>query len=117
MVKSVGQTVTQILFYQLDCGLGHIQPDKTQQILVGIQNNDSGARAGCCHSQAKQIIAACVPAGDGVTVPALTGFLAGRLPDYMIPALWAIVPELPLTANGKIDRGAIEGSAKPSAMY
>ncbi len=65
----------------------------------------------------KQVIAACVPAQDGVTVPGLIDFLVGRLPDYMIPALWAIVPELPLTVNGKVDRGAIRELARPPAMY
>lgn len=66
---------------------------------------------------AKQVIAACVPARDGVAVPDLAGFLAGRLPGYMIPALWAIVPELPLTPNGKVDRDAVRAAARPAAMY
>ncbi len=66
---------------------------------------------------AKQVIAACVPAQDGVTVPGLIDFLTARLPDYMIPALWAIVPSLPLTANDKVDRNAIRKVARPPAMW
>jgi acyl-CoA synthetase (AMP-forming)/AMP-acid ligase II len=50
-------------------------------------------------------------------VSELVSFLAGRLPGFMIPALWAIVAEFPLTATGKIDRDALRRSARPAAAY
>ncbi|GCE50431.1 amino acid adenylation domain-containing protein [Thermosporothrix hazakensis] len=34
-------------------------------------------------------------------------FLQGRLPDYMVPSFFSILPTIPLNKNGKIDRHAL----------
>ncbi|CAF4431296.1 unnamed protein product, partial [Rotaria sp. Silwood2] len=39
----------------------------------------------------------------------------GHLPSYMIPSKWLFVPELPLNANGKIDRNALGTIAMQAA--
>ncbi|WP_079165662.1 non-ribosomal peptide synthetase [Streptomyces sp. NRRL S-31] len=54
----------------------------------------------------KRLAAHLVPAG-AAAVPSATELrthLAAGLPDYMLPAAFVTVPELPLTANGKVDR-------------
>ncbi|MCA2221087.1 non-ribosomal peptide synthetase [Nonomuraea aurantiaca] len=57
---------------------------------------------------------AAVVARDGELVAYVVGetaeladHVAGRLPPYMVPAHWVVLDALPLTANGKLDRGAL----------
>ncbi|WP_237546667.1 non-ribosomal peptide synthetase, partial [Streptomyces sp. SID161] len=54
----------------------------------------------------KRLAAHLVAAGTAEVPPAadLRAHLAAGLPDYMVPAAFVTVPELPLTANGKVDR-------------
>ncbi|MDB5707596.1 MAG: putative non ribosomal peptide synthetase protein [Sphingomonas bacterium] len=60
--------------------------------------------------EGKQLIAYVV--GDaGLTAEALRAHLARTLPDYAIPARFVSLPELPKTANGKLDRAALPADA------
>ncbi|MFK4064314.1 MupA/Atu3671 family FMN-dependent luciferase-like monooxygenase [Streptomyces sp. NPDC029674] len=37
----------------------------------------------------------------------LTAELAARLPDHLVPHAWSVLPELPLSPNGKVHRAAL----------
>jgi acyl-coenzyme A synthetase/AMP-(fatty) acid ligase len=57
----------------------------------------------------KQLVAYVVATGAtaGEFTAELRGFLATKLPDYMIPSFFEILAALPLTPNGKINRKAL----------
>jgi amino acid adenylation domain-containing protein len=44
-----------------------------------------------------------------LSVGTLRQHARARLPDYMVPSHFVVMPDLPLTANGKIDRDALPG--------
>ncbi len=58
-------------------------------------------------------------AGGHAEAPALRAHLSRLLPDFMVPASFVILPELPKNANGKIDRAELlelpEEPAAPAA--
>jgi amino acid adenylation domain-containing protein/non-ribosomal peptide synthase protein (TIGR01720 family) len=54
----------------------------------------------------KRLVAYVVTAGE-VDPEALRAHVAGRLPEYMVPAAVLAIPELPVTVNGKLNRAAL----------
>lgn len=45
--------------------------------------------------------------GGDMSVSALTEWLSRTLPEYMIPSAFVVVPQLPYTGSGKLDRSAL----------
>ncbi len=56
----------------------------------------------------QRLVAYVVPASEAVASDAeLKGYLAGKLPEYMVPSVFIELRELPLMPNGKLDRKAL----------
>ena len=65
-------------------------------------------RPGEAPPPAARLVAYVVSAGENRPGPAeLRRFLAGRLPEYMVPSSFVALERLPLLPNGKLDRAAL----------
>lgn len=52
-------------------------------------------------------LVAYVVTNESLDLQSIRAFLKGKLPNYMVPQAIVAIPQLPLTANGKIDRSAL----------
>ncbi|MEV0075818.1 amino acid adenylation domain-containing protein [Nocardia neocaledoniensis] len=48
-----------------------------------------------------------VPTEETVDLEQVRAFAAAGLPEYMVPSAFAVIPEIPLTVNGKLDKRAL----------
>ena len=70
------------------------------------------------HTGSKRLVGYVAPVGyAGVPVAELRRFVAERLPDYMVPAVFMVLDRLPLNANGKLDRAALPEPEFTGAAY
>ncbi len=64
----------------------------------------------------KRLVAYLIPRpGQSITYKEMRTFLKDHLPEYMLPSAFVVLDELPVTANGKINRKALpipEGGAQ-----
>ena len=109
VVHYLGRIDTQVKIRGFRIELGEVeaaleaQADITQAVVVAHSGADRAD---------KMLVAYCVASG-ALDEAALRASLAARLPDYAQPARFVALPVLPLNANGKVDRRALEALALP----
>ncbi|HEY6323871.1 MAG TPA: condensation domain-containing protein, partial [Thermoanaerobaculia bacterium] len=113
VMEFLGRADTQVKVRGYRIELGEIEAalalhPAVREVVVEVREQDGHRR-----------LAAYLVARDGSAPPApaeLRAFLGERLPEYMLPAAWVVLPRLPLTANGKLDRKALPApGAAPGA--
>ncbi|HYG64948.1 MAG TPA: amino acid adenylation domain-containing protein, partial [Thermoanaerobaculia bacterium] len=62
----------------------------------------------------ERLVAYVVPRGEAHVAAELRALLAERVPEYMVPTSYVVLPTLPLTPNGKLDRAALPAPSEPS---
>jgi len=90
-----------------------IEPEEIEAVLSqypGLREAVVIARANGVND--KELVAYVVKDNGNLTYDELQGFLAQRLPVYMIPTRFVALEKLPLTPNGKIDRAALPAPEK-----
>jgi amino acid adenylation domain-containing protein len=85
-----------------------IEPGEVEAALArhpGVAHAAVVARAG--EQDDSELVAYVVPSGIAVSPAGLRRFLRGMLPEALVPSAVVLVPELPTTPNGKLDRAAL----------
>jgi hypothetical protein len=65
----------------------------------------------------RRLVGYVVAEEEGAAPPAaeLRAYLAGRLPEFMVPGAFVVLSALPLTPSGKVDRGALPAPGREVA--
>lgn len=85
-----------------------VEPGEIEGVLAGhpqVRRSAVGVRE--THLGDRRLVAWVVPVAGALDRRSLRTHLRDRMPEYMIPAGFVCVDELPVTANGKIDRPAL----------
>jgi acyl-coenzyme A synthetase/AMP-(fatty) acid ligase/aryl carrier-like protein len=115
LVEFLGRRDSQIKIRGYRVELGEIEAQLAQHPLVDravvvTVGEARSIRALAAYVTLQREAAPRPEAGDAAALGAtLKKWLDGRLPEYMVPAHFVLLEQLPLTANGKVNKGALPG--------
>lgn len=96
---------------------GHrVEPEETASVLREHPAVRAGAVIAAPAADGGDMLVGYVVVGDTVTAEDLRDYLAQTLPEYMIPAAFVRMDELPMTANGKLDKKALPAPSDDNAL-
>ncbi|MET7771466.1 non-ribosomal peptide synthase/polyketide synthase [Nocardia sp. NPDC005366] len=98
-LEYLGRTDFQVKLRGLRIELGEIE--------AALTAIDAVAQAAVIVHEATRLVGYLVPDSSGVDVEAVRAALTRRLPAYMVPAAYVVLPEFPVNASGKLDRKAL----------
>ncbi|MBZ4423325.1 non-ribosomal peptide synthetase, partial [Myxococcus sp. RHSTA-1-4] len=108
-VEYLGRADFQVKLRGFRIELGEIEsavracPGVADTVVVVREDGAAGAR----------LVAYVVAAGTSLDVTALGAALGERLPAFMVPSAFVVLPALPLSPNGKVDRKALPAPEQP----
>ena len=103
-IEFIGRIDNQVKIRGFRIELGEIEAMLAQH--PGVRENVVLAREDVPGD--KHLVAYILPdRNQQLTTAELRSFLQDKLPNYMMPGIFVMVSEMPLTANGKIDRRAL----------
>jgi aspartate racemase len=103
-IEFIGRADQQVKVRGFRIELGEIEATVTQlsevnEAVVVARGDDAGNKVLVCY--------VVMPDRDAQHVNRVREYLKERLPDYMVPSSFVLLSEMPLTPNGKVDRGAL----------
>jgi len=101
-IKFAGRRDQQVKLRGFRIELGEIEAALSQhpsvrECVVVVRETSNGAGD-------KKLFAYFVPQNDGASISELRAFLNARVPDYSVPSAFVKMEQLPISANGKVDR-------------
>lgn len=88
----------------------NVYPAEVEAAIMAFPGVKAVAVVGIADEQWGQLVAAAVVSGEGASLAGLEDFLRTRLAGFKIPRLIHQVEELPVTANGKVQRRKVRQS-------
>ncbi|MCP4147313.1 MAG: amino acid adenylation domain-containing protein [bacterium] len=111
-LRFLGRSDNQVKIRGYRIELGEIETllsrhKQIREAVVLPQEENDGIKSLCAYIVTDDIVA-----DEKITLKELREYLGKTLPDYMIPSLFVPVAEIPLTANGKVDKKTLAAMEK-----